>query len=75
MATKIMSVTVRGKSGNVYTFNFDGNKKYIEEWRQEGIIIDEICNTIPIWVVKLKLTKQWIFLQDLFNFNFKHLFK
>jgi len=68
MANKLLSITVQGKH-NKYSFNFYGDTKHIENWRNEGFEIDEIVNTIPTWIVDLGLTKVWCKLQDWFNFK------
>ena len=67
--TKLMSIEVVGKSGHAFSFNFYGNQKYIDEWLQEGFVITRIENVIPSWIVDLGLTKQFVFMQDLFNFK------
>lgn len=68
MTKKLLSITVKGNH-HEWSFNFYDDPKYIQEWRDDGLEIDEICNTIPEWVVSFKLVKQWVFLQDLFNFK------
>jgi len=64
-----MSVEVTGAS-KTWSFLFYGDPKYLEEWRNDGLEVDEIINTIPEWVMDLGLTRPWIFLQDIFNFKF-----
>ena len=66
---KKLSITVRGKE-KTWSFNFDGNTKYLKEWREDGLEIDEIINIIPEWIAKCGLTRPWLFLQDLINLNF-----
>jgi hypothetical protein len=66
----LLSIEVKGKSGKNYSFNFYGDPKYLDEWREDGLEIDEVINTIPEWIVMLGLTKGWIFFQDIFNFKF-----
>lgn len=61
---KLLSITVRGRS-HIWSFNFYGNPKYLEEWRADGLEVDEIVNTIPTWAPP----KLWCFLQDIFNFK------
>ncbi len=68
MGKKLLSITVKGNH-HEWSFNFYADPKYIQEWREDGLEIDEICNTIPEWVANFKLVKQWVFLQDLFNFK------
>lgn len=67
---KLLSVEIKGKEKN-WSFNFYGDPKYLREWRDDGLEIFEICNTIPLWVHSMGLTRPWMFFQDLFNFNFK----
>lgn len=59
-----LCVNVRGKDGTVYGFPFDGDPQYLAEWRANGLDIDEVCNTIPVWVVSLGLTWVWCRVQD-----------
>lgn len=54
-----LSVTVRGKSGAVYGFMFNGDPKYLDEWRADGLEIDEVLNVVPEWAVALGLTRIW----------------
>ena len=74
MAKRLLSIQVKGQN-KIWSFNFIGDPKYLEMWREDGLDIDEVINIIPDWVVFCKLTKPWIFFQDLFNFRFKDLFK
>ena len=66
---KLLSIEVKGKT-KVWSFKFYADPKYIEQWREEGLEINEVINTIPEWVVEYGLTGFWIFFQDLFNFRF-----
>lgn len=68
MADKLLSIVVRGNMQK-WSFEFYGDLKYLPEWRADGLEIDEVCNTIPLWVVNLGLTNVWCFLQDIFNFK------
>lgn len=66
---RLMSIEVRGKE-HEWSFNFYGNPKHLEGWRNDDLEINEIVNTIPEWVVDYGLMGPWIFFQDLFNFKF-----
>ena len=66
---KLLSVEVKGAEKN-WSFDFHGDPKHLEEWREDGLEINEIVNTIPMWVVDMGLMAPWIFFQDLFNFKF-----
>jgi hypothetical protein len=63
-----MAVTVRGKQ-HEWSFHFDGDPKYLQEWRDDGIEVYEIYNSIPMWVADAELTRIWCFVQDCFNFR------
>ncbi len=69
MNKKLFSITVHGKSKK-WIFLFHEDPKYLKEWREDDLEIDEIVNVIPVWVVESGLTRPWIFFQDLFNFKF-----
>jgi hypothetical protein len=66
---KLLCIDVRGKHRE-WLFNFYGNPKYLDEWRQDGLKIDEVVNVIPEWVVNIGATKLYCFLQDIFGFGF-----
>lgn len=68
MMKKLLSIAVTGKE-KTWSFDFYGDAKYLKEWREDGLIVDEILNTVPVWIVNLGLLKPWIFLQDIFNFK------
>jgi len=68
MGKKLMSVRVEGNE-KVWSFNFYGDPKYVKEWENDGLVIDEILNQIPVWAVNAGLLRPWVFFQDLFNFN------
>lgn len=74
MAKKLFSIEVKGKH-HKWSFNFYGDTKDLETWRQDGLEINEVINSIPEWAVNMGLTRLWFFFQDLFNFKFKDLFK
>lgn len=65
---KLLSLEVRGIEKN-WSFNFYGDPKHLDAWREDGLVVNEIVNTIPEWVVDAGLLKPWIFFQDLFNFK------
>lgn len=65
---KLLAVEIKGKEKN-WSFDFYGDPKYLDEWREDGLEVVEICNTIPLWVHSMGLTSFWIFMQDLFNFK------
>lgn len=66
---KLLSITVQGKN-HKYSFNFYGNMDDVKTWRDEGLEIDVIENTVPVWIVNMGLTKIWCKMQDVFNFKF-----
>lgn len=68
MSEKLMSVSVKGKE-KLWSFNFYGDEKYINDWVSDGLDIDIIENVIPMWVVDVGLTRPWCFVQDMFNFK------
>lgn len=68
MAKKLLNIHVRGKDRS-WSFEFYGDPKYLEEWRADGLQIDEVCNVIPEWIADLGLVRPWCFLQDIFNFK------
>lgn len=68
MSNKLLSISVKGNNKQ-WSFNFYGNTRYINEWREDGLEIDIIENTIPEFINDIGLTKAWVFFQDIINFN------
>ena len=68
MAKKLLSVTVKGNE-KTWAFNFYGDPKLLDEWREDGLEVIEILNVIPVWVVDAGLLRPWVFFQDALNFR------
>lgn len=65
--TRTYAITVRGKSGAEYSFNFKGQPEHLEGWLQEGFEINELLNSIPVWAQQIGLTRPWCAVQDAWN--------
>jgi hypothetical protein len=65
---KLLSIEVKGREHR-WSFDFYGNPKYLDEWREDGLEVNEIENTVPEWVPGWAV-KPWCFFQDLFNFKY-----
>jgi hypothetical protein len=63
---KLLSITVKGDTKR-WSFAFYGDPKYLEEWRADGLDVNEIYNVVPIWVTDLGLVRVGCFLQDIWN--------
>lgn len=61
---RTFTIAVRGRSGAVYEFPFVGDPQHLDGWRAEGFAVDEVLNAIPVWVVRLGLTRPWCRAQD-----------
>lgn len=57
------SITVRGKRAT-YAFTFTGDPAHLEGWRADGLEVDQVLNTVPVWAVSLGLTRPWCWAQD-----------
>lgn len=42
---KLMSITVEGNNKR-WSFEFEGDDEFLEEWREDGLEVDEIVATI-----------------------------
>ena len=60
---KKLSIEVRGKERR-WSFVFDGDPRYLEEWRADGLEVSEVMNIIPEWVMDVRLLRPWVFSQD-----------
>lgn len=63
------SVVVRG-NWKTWSFDVSAEPEHVEQWREDGLEVDEVLNTIPVWVAKMGLTRAWCFLQDLWHLRF-----
>lgn len=64
---KHYSLTVRGEN-KVWIFDILAEPPHVEEWRDDGLDVGEVCNTIPEWYVNAGLpVGLYCFFQDFFN--------
>lgn len=62
---KTYAIDIRGKT-KTWVFIVHENPKYIKEWQDDGLHIDEVVNIIPQWYVDLGLpVKLWCAIQDI----------
>jgi len=61
---KRYAITIRGRRKE-WSFPIWAKPEHVEEWRKDGLIVDEVLNVIPKWVVDLGLTRHWCWLQDI----------
>ena len=65
---KKYAVIVRGNEKE-WIFTTFLNPKYINDCLEDGIQIEEVINSVPLWAHQLGLMRIWFFFQDLFNFK------
>lgn len=63
---KKMMIEVRGKHKR-WSFGFYGDPQYLEEWRADGLEVNVVENTFPLWVADWGLVRPWCFVQDIIN--------
>lgn len=63
-----LQITVRGRR-HLWDFDFEGDPKCLQEWRDDGLDVAEVVNTIPECIVGVGLIRVWNFAQDVFNFR------
>ena len=63
---RVFGITVKGNN-KTWCFDFDGDPKYLDEWRADGLQVDPVVNIIPKWIVDIGLLKIWCFFQDIFR--------
>ena len=57
------SITIRGR-WHEWAFPIWAEHKHVEEWRRDGLIIDEILHEIPQWAANMGLSGLWIWLHE-----------
>jgi len=60
-----MSIEVRGKRKE-WSFEFEGDDKYLQEWWDDGLNVMIITETIPEWVSDFGLAGVWYWIRGLF---------
>ena len=65
---KRYALTVRG-SRKTWSFTIDADPAHVEDWRADGLVVDEVIYSIPRWVVDLGGTWLWCRASDVFNFR------
>jgi len=62
------SIEIRGKHSR-WDVTWDAPQSQIDGMREDGIEVDLVVNTIPVWVAELGYgpARAWCFLQDLWN--------
>lgn len=63
-----LSITVKGKF-KTWTFTTDADPSSIEQYRRDGLEVDEIYNAVPEYVPHF-LAGLWFRLEDIYNFRF-----
>ena len=63
---RVFLITVRGKQ-HEWSFPFDYDEKYWDEWLEDGLDIKMVENIIPEWVVNCGLNDIWCKLQTFFR--------
>ena len=64
---KMYSLEIRGKESS-WGFPVELDPAHVDEYRADGLVVMEICNTIPEWVPS-HMIRVWCFFQDIFNFK------
>ena len=65
---KLLTLHVKGLRHS-WSFQFYGSPSDIQAWRNDGLEVYEVENTVPSWVPYWAV-KAWCKLQDFFNFKF-----
>lgn len=62
-------VHVRGK-GSTWCIHTYITKETAQDWRNDGLDVSEILNSIPEWAVNAGIpVRLWFFVQDVFHFK------
>jgi hypothetical protein len=54
-----MVLMLKTRDGREWAFNFDGDPRYLPEWRDAGLEIHEVVARIPTWAADLGLARLW----------------
>jgi len=70
MSEKLLAVTVTGKQHS-WSFHTYADPKYIQEWLDDGLEVEEVINVVPTRVVNLGALRIFVFLQNLLHMNWR----
>jgi hypothetical protein len=62
--TRLYSITIRGTQ-RTWSHLVWAKPEHAEEWRQDGIEVDEVLYIVPDWVQIMGLTRPWCWLQKI----------
>lgn len=60
---KRYSLMVRGKRKE-WSFEIQAEPEHVEEWREDGLHVDELIAVIPQWAVDLGLMSAWMRIEE-----------
>jgi hypothetical protein len=63
---KLYDLHVRGKRDE-WEFEILADPRHVDDWRADGLRVDEIVNTVPDWWILP--VRWWCILQDLYKQN------
>jgi hypothetical protein len=64
----VYQVEVRGKE-RTWCINTDISAETAQAWRDDGLTVNKLENTIPAWLPAFVPVGLWCFVQDVFNFR------
>lgn len=56
-------IEIRGRE-HVWGLNVRAEPEHVEDWRADGLVVDEVIATIPEWVVDLGLLRPYVRVQE-----------
>lgn len=62
------AIEVRGKRSS-WEVCWDASQSQIDAMREDGIEVDLIENSMPMWIVDIGMARVWCFFQDIWNFK------
>ena len=68
MADQTYNLVIEGERKE-WNFLVLGDEESVRAWRDDGLAVYEVVNTVPVWIADLGLVRVWCFLQDLFHFR------
>ena len=65
--TRRYSLTVRSKR-STWSFTIDADPAHVADWRADGLVVDELLNSMPAWL-PWWLVRAWCWAEDILNFR------
>lgn len=67
MRKKRYSLMVRGRTKQ-WSFDLWAAPEHVEDWREDGLIVDELIATAPQWAFDIGIGRLWMWVDEILGY-------